>query len=316
MNNYTRTALDAIAEALNAGKYDVITVTVVIVSIVLLFIVISTIVRVRNKQRIRKSAEAGYQRLIRKYNFTILELDLISLMAETLRKPEKKYLLLVNKGTFHQAVRKLGELSKEETSLLSLIEEKTGFSGELDQKNYFSTSSLSRGLPVYLELESKDVYQAEIYSVSEADIMIKIFGNSSILDVDEKLSLYAFAPGGLKTYTLKIVKSKLELFSARHAEEEEPARRKISLEVNIRSEHEDQEGDWKSVILLLTNDGAVIQNPSNSLKQGDDIRIFPIHDTKKIIHINAEVEKVSSVKKLCFVKFTHESNSQTVDHNA
>jgi len=217
VKNYTETVLQAISEALNAGRYDVMTVITVVITVIVFFIVISLILKFRNKKRIIKSSEASYQHLIRKSNLTILETDLITKLASTLRSPEMKYLLLVNKAKFNSAVQKIGELSEKELSLLKSIEAKTGFASSAKLKDYSSTKSFSRGMPVYLELESKENHPGEIYSISDSDIIIKLPAGRQIIP-DNKLRLYSFSPYGLKTYILNIEKTKEGLISARHAE--------------------------------------------------------------------------------------------------
>jgi len=46
-----------------------------------------------------------------------------------------------------------------------------------------------------------------------------------------------------------------------------------------------------------------MENQSEIFQTGDNIKISPINDTEKLFYVNAEVEKVSAVKKLVFVKF-------------
>jgi hypothetical protein len=106
-------------------------------------------------------------------------------------------------------------------------------------------------------------------------------------------------------YQIKILKSREGLISAAHSKAEQLKKAEVKLEVNVKIENPEGGETLKSLILLLSGNGAVMQNPDNSIRQGDDIRIFPAADAKGRFPVSAEVIKVSPVKKLLSAKFTH-----------
>jgi hypothetical protein len=303
MKNYTETVLDAISKALNAGRYDVMTVLLVVIAIILFFVVLSSVLKFTNRKKTRESSEASYQHLIRKYNLTILEVDLILELAETLKNPKKKYQLLIDKTSLRIAVQKLGDLPEEKLLLLNSIKKKTGLAAETEHKDSLSTKSFSRGMPVYLELQSREICHAEIYSISDSDLTIKISDKKNAVK-DEAVRLYSFSSPGINTYSLKIIKSKEGLISTHHAQLSEPDKKALKLEVNFIYEGDDNIQTHRSVVHQLVNKGAVLDNPTDILQAGDKIKISPVNDMKNLFQVSAEVDKVSTVKKLVFIKFT------------
>jgi hypothetical protein len=303
--SYTQRALKAIADTLNAGVEDVRAVTIVIGVVIFLFAIGTVIIRVKLKRRTRKAAEASYQKLIRKHNLPILELDLIDELSKNLRAPDKKYLLLVNKSIFRQAVKKMGDLPENKTEHLESLRERLGFSAAAEALDGSTTKSFLKGMPVYLEITPGNYLNAEIYSVAETGIEIKFDSTGEPFEADKRLNLYAFSFNGIHLYQIKILKSREGLISAAHSKAEQLKKAEVKLEVNVKIENPEGGETLKSLILLLSGNGAVMQNPDNSIRQGDDIRIFPAADAKGRFPVSAEVIKVSPVKKLLSAKFTH-----------
>lgn len=304
MGNNTRTALEAIAEALNTGADDVVMVFTVIIAVVLLLVVIASIMRIRNRNRTKKLSEHSYQKLIRKYNLTILELDMLEELAGTLIDHDKKYKLLVDAGTFRRAAHKLGELPDDTRKILASLEEKTGFASGTENPDLLSTRSFKRGMRFFLALTIDDVFEAEVYSVSDADIMLKT-DKSISLETDEEITIFSFTAHGIITYTTKIIKTRAGIISAAHAEENGRQRRNTRLPINITLKVDKETTEnIESLILQLNGPEAVIRDSSDRFTTGDELEFSP--PWQNGIKVKAAVKKTAAEKKMALISFSAE----------
>lgn len=304
----TRTILEAISKALNSGQNDVAVFIVSLTAVIILFIMLALIINSGNKHKIKKSAFSAYQKLVRKFNLTVLETDLLEELARSLLHPEKKYLLLINKGTFRYSVQKLKGLNKEKLELIESLSSKLGFSSGLKLGNVFSTKLFKPGMPVKIEDQEKHVFPAEINSVSENNITIKYKGREYKIKEGEKLTMLACTFEGFKVYSLTVEKAKEGLFSSKHAEPETLTRKAVKFRVIVENEKGFQKESAKTTVISIYEKGAVLRNTTERLRVGDDIKIYLNHDTGRIRHVNAEVVKAPLLGKTATVRFTHIKN--------
>ena len=314
-NSYTNTALQAIAKALNEGINDIGAVSITITSVIVLIVVLSVIFRLKNRRRIKKSSEASYQKLIRKHNLTILELDLIDKLATSLKKTTDKYLILVKKSTFRQAVNHTENLSNSENEMIENLKPKLGFSEPVEGELRFSTKSLTQGMPVKIKVSDDEYANAEVYSISENNFTIKYPNQKIPVLPDKEISLFTSDFGIFRVFRIIPDKIKEEIFTAPHSIadvlEKMSTRIDVTAEVESIDENEEesnQQLELKATIVFLTQKGAFVFDKHNKLHPEDKLRLYFSNDRKKQFPVFASVTKISQEKKLASVQFTDIQN--------
>ncbi|MBA7689093.1 hypothetical protein ES703_97588 [subsurface metagenome] len=106
-----------------------------------------------NREHIRRS-QAEYEKLLLKFDLGPTEQNLIKRLAEFLKIPDKKYLLLLNQATFNSCVSKLREKEEIPAVALTGLRLKLGFTAQDPEKILSSSAELPerRFLPGSLNL--------------------------------------------------------------------------------------------------------------------------------------------------------------------
>ncbi len=308
-NSYTNTVLEAITKALNQGINDVGSVTITIVVIVVLITGLSVIIKFRSKSRIKNSSEESYQKLIRKFNLTILELDLLDKLALSLKKPEEKYILLINKSKLRQAVNRTENLTDTDFKMLEQLRLRLGFVRKDDSEGKISTKSIKQAMPVILKLHNGEFAEAEVYSLSESNITVKYMHQKEPVIPDNEVLMITFISGTPALFNLRPDRVKGELFTAPHTEAFEFEKINTKIEITCEeiadsdSDSQDRNETFKSLIGILFPNGAVIRYGRSELVHDQAIKIFLDNDRKKQYPLYAEVIKISEKKGLASVRF-------------
>ena len=303
--SYTETVLQAIGRTLNEGIHERTAMIIIIASVIIFIIMLTLIIGLRNRKKIRDAAETSYQKLIRKHNLTILELDLIEDLARTLHKPEDKYNLLLSKSRFRQAEKKLEGLTDKKISMLEGLKKKLGFIAPSGDSGTVTTASFSQGMPVTLFLDGHTI-DAEVYSNAETNITVKYSNSPVPVSPDSELQLIASTGGRFRVFNLTPSRVKGELFSAPHAAAESVEKLSIRLDTEIEIEPSEDDKEFEELsakIVLLSDNGIFIHDKTELIKPGDIIRLYPDNDRKKIYPAYAEVLKVSEEKQLVSARF-------------
>ncbi len=306
-NETTQTVLDAIKKALNATtRTEEFTFLTIIVSIIVIFSILALILKGTQRRKTRITVRNRYEKLIRKLNLTINELDLIDELSVYLKDSDKKYLLLTNRGTFRHAAEYLSAVSTIRTDLLDSLSAKLGFSHNIDQIPDHTTRSLQANSAVKLSLNSGETADADIYSVSDVNMLIKTDEIQNQVSPGDYIELFTCSYSGIAFYQLKVNKVKENLIEVNHEMESEPVKKKVRLKIYIQSEDEDYQDHQESELLLLSQDAAVIINTQeHELHPEEDIRIYLSNDVTRNCFANAEVTRLIKMGKFAIVKFKH-----------
>ena len=312
-NSYTNTVLQTISQKLNEGVQDINAVSFVIAAFIIVIIVLPVILRIRNRRLVREKSEASFQKLIRKFNLTILELDLIEKLAASLKKSQEKYQLLINKTALRHAVSNTGGLDDDEEEILHRLSIKLGFIQPSYAEQGFTTKYLHPGYPVKIMTPDKSFSDAEVYSNSENNIAIKYYSAEYPVTPDEEVLLLSTVSSKFREFRLIPDKVKEEIFSSPHTASEEIRKSNVRIDVEAEKENiedEDPPGRIKLVIVMLSEEGAFLYDKNNILEPAENIRIYLDNDIKQEHPVYAEVLKVSEEKKLVSVKFIEENTDE------
>lgn len=306
-NEATRTVLDAIRKALNATtRTEELTFLTIIISIIVIFSILALILKGTQRRKTRITVRNRYEKLIRKLNLTINELDLVDELTAYLKDPAKKYLLLTNRGTFRHAAQQLSEASTIRTDLLDSLSAKLGFSHNTDQTPDHTTRALQANSAVKLVLDNGETADADIYSVSEANLLLKTDEILNRISQGDEIELFSCSYSGIAFYRLKVNKVKENLIEVNHEMESDPEKKKVRLKVYIQSEDEDFQDHQESELLLLSQDAAVIRNTKeHELHPEEDIRVYLSNDVTRRCFANAEVTRLIKMGKFAVVRFKH-----------
>ena len=305
-DNNTNTALQAIAKALNEGINERTAMIIIITAVIIFIITFTVVIKLRSRKKIRDSAEASFQKLIRKHNLTILELDLIEELALSMKKSEDKYNLLISKSRFRQAEHKLNEISEANKQLIEGLKLKLGYTVPDDEPGIISTASFTQGQPAKINFGDEEL-NAEIYSVADANITVKCPAQPTPITTDDEISLITAEDGAFRLFKLYPDKIKGELFSAPHTEASVIEKLNLHLDsvIEIKLPDEEKAEEINAKIVMLSERGAFIHDKKNRLQPLESIRIFLNNDRKKSFPVEATVAKISEEKKLVSIRFTN-----------
>ncbi len=322
----TYTALESISNALNQGIEELGAFSIVIAAVIIITILLPIIIRIKNRKKTTEAAEASYQKLIRKHNLTILELDLIDKLAETQKRSEDRYQLIVMKNVLNSAVKKAEPLSDIEHESLEQLKIRLGFMETPEEPLGLSTKTMPQGLPIKMKYEGSEYTDAEIYSVSETNITVKFQGIHPELMPDQQISIFSPIGGKIRCYRLLTDKVREEVFTAEHTETEAFDNLNVKIDITVKKSakntaedtdqkinetyyhegHEkpkDKQTSFKSLIALLKQRGAFIVDKNSDLEPEDRAELFFSNDKKGLYPIPVSVIKVSEQKKLASVMF-------------
>ena len=305
-DSYTNTVLEAISRALNDGVNDRTAVVITVAAVILIFVLLSLIIRSRSRKKIAESAESSYQQLIRKYNLTIRELDLIDILSETLHKREDKYHLLLRAGTFRSASKK-AELTDEQSIRLAELENKLGFAAGKPDSDNDTTSALRGGTPLKLLFGNKETGDASVYSVADSGITIKYSDDRRPLVHGEKINALVPLSDRFRVYRLIADRIKGELFSAPHTAPAETGQTEHRIGLTLTFTEEDEGREKKTVkkafALRTASGGAVIHLSPPLPPPGTVLNIFLDNDSRQTFGVPAFITKQSEKKQMIAVGF-------------
>ncbi len=298
--------LKSISDALSSGRNDIKSVLISLSALIIFFILMPFIIKAKNRSDIKKASITAFTKLSRKYNLTALEFDLIDELSAVLNNPDKKYLLLINKGTFRNVVHRSNSLGTEKKELIASLSAKLGFSVPTKPPSSLpSTRAFKPGMPVQLETDFTDTIHAEIISVSDNGFSLKYEKTDVTLNKGSAFKLIICAFDGFRVFSLFLNQSKENLLYFGHSEADKIIKTKIRFKVFLELERAMPDDIRKTFVIMLAEKGAVIFNPGRRLYPGDDIRIYLDADRKKNRHVNAEVIKAPISGKAASVRYTH-----------
>lgn len=260
------------------------------------------------KHRLRKWAGEKYQLMIREFDLTIREMDLLDQMAVFLINPLKKYLLLQNRGTYSSVLRQLSLVRKIPEEVERSLAEKLGFPYVQYTKQLHSTLDISRAVPVAVADSTGNLTLCLSEGHSTGRLSLKTIRGTVKLKPGMDVTLYVYTYRYLYLFETKVFSVDKDSFSVLEVDtavlDADSRKKKLELPVYITPESLNYYV-WQTEIVRIIKGGAIIRNPDKSIRKGDDIKItfHPVY--AKNYHLNCEVLKVSKNKKYIYTVFSH-----------
>ena len=306
--------LKAIAEGFNPSNRYIVAGVAIFLGFVVLAIVANRIVMRREKRIHRRQLDEKYQRLIRKLNLTIRELDFIDKLAEFLEDGSKKYLLLVNPQTLATCVRAFRKSQTVATDTVKDLEAHLGFEIPDVPKPKNSTRRLSPGTAVRLHVLRRDTKLTGAVSAQFPDSLVVILDNASEFPhAGDEVILYSgdyrgFV--GFKTTVTSIHENEVKLAHADRTSEELNLEKPVpvNLDIVVRSDDPDEKAVPAQVISLFSR-GANVVNPDRRFRKGDDVRLYFRRAKNSWRQVNAEVVSLERRRRVMRVRFSHVKQS-------
>jgi hypothetical protein len=126
MNLFWETVQNLFRRDLTASTVEIVLFLVIVFGFFGLLAIIYHVRQRKEHKRLARVREEKWNRLCRKYNLAQKEIDFLELLADSLEMPDKKYLLIADRNTFHHALEEYSKEERPEADLVQSIIDKTG----------------------------------------------------------------------------------------------------------------------------------------------------------------------------------------------
>jgi hypothetical protein len=303
--------LRAISEGLHTDEETVLLFFIIILGALVLFMVGGRIVRNSEAGKEKKSALKSFNTWVRKLDLTINEIDYLDLLAQFLKKPWKKYLLLTNRKTFTSTLMRLKEQNPDKLrpELSRSISRKAGFEIDSLPVKKDGTRKAYPGAPIRVQGGGGTFFAGEIVRVDDESFE---FSTDEAIPPDiEDISVFMIDFSGMNGYLTRISSRKEgNRYTAPHSEQlhsrkwENPGSTGVDTQVYILS-HETGEEPVIARLKRLRPGWLVLEDPAKSFRKGQDIRIFLSRKTSGGGWVNGEISRVSRNRQQLMVRLNH-----------
>jgi hypothetical protein len=307
--NFVDEFLRGISLGFQKSPFELILAIILFFSI-LAFLIIAYIVLKRiNKAKLIKVLEDKFSDLIREFNLTVNEIELINSMSRYLLYPEKKYLLLVNRHTFNYALHKLKEEREIQPSLINSLQEKLKYTTYNPLDAPVSTEYLYADMPVILETKEKKIWGL-VKEVDSNKISIKVPDTVELPLKETKVNLIVYDFRGIFVFSTSVQKTNEHMLYLEHSDNrvliqrEKAVTKEIKMDVFIQHEGLGQR-PVKSTLLTLGSSYASLSNPEKRFRIKEDVRLFFTKNDSPWFQVNAEVVRLSKGGAVIHVRFGH-----------
>lgn len=297
--------LESIAKDFLTTRSDIIMFAVLVAAFIIVFILLSILLRFSERKKIKTVFHEKFEELIRKFDLTVNELDLIGEMSRFLRNRDKKYLLLTNKATFLYALQELKAEKQFSADYAASLAAKIGVAENLQIDHLNSTKKLEQNTPVKIEPADGKRFIGIIVKKQNSSFTVRIKTEGSPVPSTGKILLYVCNFRGIHFYKVPIIDTRDNLITFSHSNTMELKKSNIQLNVYIRKEGLKLEKQEKGKVISFWKGGALITNPGKQLRKDDDIRISFLPSDSNPYFTNAEVVKIGKGKKAAEVRFKH-----------
>ncbi|MBI9097842.1 MAG: hypothetical protein JEY91_05170 [Spirochaetaceae bacterium] len=297
-----KTLLQAIAEGMRNTPEEAFLSVLIIVSVILLFILVSIIYQYVFRKRKLNDWAKEYNGLIRKYDLTINELDLIDKLVLFLIEPQRKLLLIKNKNTFLQALSLLEKRERQIFPLGKVLATKLfGQEGALVPKGLHIP--YGSGRPVRLFSTDGFIYSGIQISRKKDIITVDHIKKRNNENKKQQGRLFIQDYKGIITFQVERVR-KLSENSLQVQIIDKGSREKVKLSLSgICVYYPGEEEPLLSRLYFFPNGTYMIEIPNGALKQGQAVKLALREETEKIYRVNALVSGLSLNKRYARLTF-------------
>ncbi len=311
--------LESVSQGLAGTTTHIYLAIIFLAVFIFIIILISKITKYKENKELKIILNKKYSSLIKELKISKGEKDIIERLSRFLRKPEKKYLLLLNPNVFHSTLNKLRELILKDKKqflddrILFSLERKLKFNTISKFSELDSTYDLPNEMSVYVIFNKDQKISGKIKNTEEA---INVIIKNSIIDIIEgqKAAIYTNNYSGIYVFYTKLNKIDNNQLSFEHSfkmkalQRRDFFRKNILLPVIIEKTGENNK-PVKTVLYDISGGGASFDNTNLGLKAHDDIKISFPDNNLLTLRLNAEVIRCSRDGKISHVKFNHLKDS-------
>jgi hypothetical protein len=297
-----KTILEAIVQGFQKSPEQ----RIVSLSIIGLMVILLSLLPLfyRLYQRLKQSGywKKEHDRLIRKYNLTINEMDLIDNLSNFLIEPLHKNLILKNKNTFMRTLslyeKQIGEPSPFAKDLMIKI---FGERGDEFPKGFEKAHGIGR--PVRLYTFDGNIYSGYLTAKKREVLTLAVIKVASTEKKNNLGRIFIQDYGGIIYYPISSISQMGEnTWRIKIAEKSSKNKKPIILPDVLVHCHSEQE-PFKTPMIIYSNGFCRIENVNGILKKGKAIKISLLKDSNKIYRGNALITGLSLNKKSATLKF-------------
>ena len=306
-------ALDQLFQSIRAAFHPSPLKLAITISVIVIFVggLIAFYLVEGRRHRLKRQAasESAYAELVERHHLLPSDEDVIARMAQSLKSPDRKHLLLTNHGMFNAYAQRLIRQGEIPEAVISALRVKLGFLGEGPDSFPVSTASLPTGCTVALRYRTAE-YRAHVLEPQTQALRLRV-------DTGDRPAV--FFPGSLAevvyqnrrgTFRMKssVIRQDGELLSLEHSEEIAHAqhrahfRKRFGLGVEVRLAKRD-ERPVQSRFLDLGGGGASLYNPESRYHRGDQLELRFQTGADESLTLLARVIRTSGDNSVLHVAF-------------
>jgi hypothetical protein len=309
--------LNSLLQAVASGFHESPRQIMIFIGIVIVLLCIFLIFYFYQKKKSRKvnlrHAQKVYDILAGKLRLTESEKKLLDRMSSYLPDPTEKQELFDDESIFNAAAQKLERKDKDTETAVAALRLKLGFQSQSMEKVPHSSSVLPIGMPVIIVTKRRERITGRIQRPNLQSLNILLDAGSSPPQDGSSVGVYFKNLSGLFGFTttvLRVEKGVVRLKHSekiRHIQRRDYYRKNIQVPVDVRRTSSGEPHAATSFVELGGGGGSFL-NPEYRYKAGDrvDLSFYPSHHT--IVHVTAQVRRLSAQGKIAHVQFENISD--------
>jgi competence protein ComGC len=303
--------LQNLAEAFAANPGEVLLVNILLIVFLTLVFVPSLLHTALKYLRQKAQAKKTYQSVIKKYNLSLEELQVLNKLTRHVQGGlKKKQLLVLKASVFNHAVKALLAKENVPAALITALRLKLGFVAWSNDGPVHSTAELPKGLRLYILPKNGREFYARLIQQTSACLLVRKEDKEKTLPAGLAWVIVFFEKSnGIFSFSTLVKKVENDtILYLTHSEKivqnqhRRYYRRKIYLPVSLR-QYGMKQPLKKSTITDLGGGGISLLNPENAFKPHDRLVLYFFLPTGKRIALTGKVLRSSHYERYIHLAF-------------
>ncbi len=280
--------------------------------IVILFVVVLVSYGVRrHRVYLRRRAEEKsrrYTELVGMRNLLPTDEDIIDRLAQYLRDPSEKHLILQRQSTFNQTAALALDDNEVGPGQISALRVKLGFTGRPVGLRPRSSTEIPPSSSIILETSRDAQFEGVVTNAGTDSLRVRLKDRHSSLPTGESVHVVYQNDSGVFTFDSTVLLTDINKIQLQHSEQISSVqdrshyRRPLKLPVYIRGVLSDEEPE-ASEFLDIGGGGASIRNPAERFSAGDSVELTFHPDGDTTLDLVATVVRTSRRGKVIHVRY-------------
>ncbi|TVR69552.1 MAG: PilZ domain-containing protein [Spirochaetaceae bacterium] len=311
-------ALAGLASGFSTSLLEIVVFFLIVLVALVLWIGVS-LHRARLEKRNRDSqAEAYYRQLLESRGLSESEKELVHSMAEYIRNPRERYLILQDQRMFNQVATTILENdSSLSRASISALRMSLGFTGAPTGQGPHATAELPSGAIVQLQRGSHEAVRATVHRHEKSSFRVKLDPGDHRFLAGQPVRISFRNEAGIFYFHSTVFGQTGEELELSHSEggsrlqRRQHFRRTFLLPVTVSPRH-DPEGSIKSEFRELGGNGATVLNPERRFTAEEEVELTfdPEGNGENTISLMGTIARTSEEDSLLHIRFFYMPESE------